>query len=126
MSVFESTKFKKLRAKWEQKLIKSGFRDIENARGDLIDHRSTQDTWRRINGSKEVLDAAQEYYYWAGGMVSRGKFQSTLDKKIWKLHAEGFSSRRIAEDVPLKQWAICKRIRRIRDYLILQHSESKD
>lgn len=125
MSVFSSTKFKKLKTKWDQKLKKSGFEDIENSRGDLVDHRSTQDLWKRIHGSVDVFAALQTYYYWAGDMVSRGKFKSSLDKKIWKLHAEGYSSRRIALDVPLKQWAICKRIKKIRSYLQQQHSESK-
>lgn len=126
MSAFDSTKFKQLKSKWYKKLVKSGFRDIENSRGDLVDHRSTQDLWRRINGSTEVFDAVQSYFYWAGDMVSRGVFASMLDKKIWKLHAEGWSTRRIAHDVPLGQWAVSRRIRKIRVYLKEQHSKAKD
>ncbi len=120
MSAKESTKLKKLKAKWEEKLKKSGFRDIEDEQGRLIDHRSTEDLWKRIGGSMEVFRATQDYFRWAEDMANHGLFRSRSDKRIWALHAQGKTCRDIGKKMKFHHTHIMRKIHLIRAYLGLQ------
>lgn len=120
------TEHKALKAKWKKKLERSGFYDIEDDQGRIIDHKTIQDLQKLCGFRIGFMEAIRDYFYWAGGMVSRGKFKSSADRKIWKLHAEGLSSREIELSVPFEQSTICKKIKKIRQYLRHQSSETKD
>lgn len=123
MSPYDSPKFRKLKEKWYQKIKKKGFVDIENERQDLIDHQSVYDFSQRIGFKNLIMESIRDYYYWASDMIMEGKFESAIDRKIWVLHSLGRSSREIGASVKLDQSYVCRKIKKIREYLKMQ---SKD
>ena len=120
---FKGPKFKALQAQWRQLLRESGFKDIEDEEGRLIDHKSPCHISRLIGFRAGIWEDVRAYYYWASDMARRGQFQDDRDRTIWILHSEGYSSRQIAQHVKLKQWWICKKINKIRMELRAQDAE---
>lgn len=123
MSFWNSHQFKKLNRKWREKLAKSGFKDLEKPSGaPLRDALVWDDLKARASFKPEIVEEVAQYYRWAEDMANHGRFKSTIDKKIWTLHAKGETSREIADHLPVKldQSTICAHIRKTRDYLRLQ------
>lgn len=111
------SEFKKLKAKWDRRLAESGFHDIENAHGYLTDHQTALDFSQRIGFKADLVGEIYDYYSWAGEMFWYGKFESPLDKKIWRLHAAGKPTRDIGLVVRRHQSTVVRSIERIREYL---------
>src|ERR1017187_8764867 len=128
MSFWKSHPFKKLNRKWRERLKKAGFRDLEDDSGKLT-HEGTvvQDLSRRASFRADLVEETRQYFSWAEDMANHARFQSTLDKKIWALHAKGESLREIAEHLPVRldHTTIGDRIHRIRDYLRLHAKQSR-
>jgi len=87
--------FEKLKAKWDQKLIDSGFEDIENKDGTL-----------KREGHPHTIEAGfkdgrAEYYNQAQEFLNRAKFSTLLDYTVWKMHTDGMSFRNIAKELNL-------------------------
>lgn len=127
MSFWRSPAFKKLNRAWRKKLLTKGFIDLEDESGDLS-HQGTvredlsQRTAFRSMGSYNEL---REYYIWAEHMVTEAHFQSTLDRKIWALHAQGWTTHEIAGHLPLSYRQIARKIPVIREYVRMQFSRKK-
>lgn len=123
MSVFDREDFKKLKRKYYKRLKDQlGFKDIENEKGDLIDHQNVFDFSQRINFKKDLFESTRNYYSWASEMIYHGNFQNDVDKMIWSLHADGKSSRKISAVVRLEFSWVCRKIKEIRAYLETQYT----
>jgi hypothetical protein len=101
-----SHNLKSLQAEWYVKLAESGFKDIENDKGLLINWSGSalRDdikpiTSKREYSSKLFKESQAEYYRLAAQHLHDGKFKSVLDKVIWSYHVGGLSFRRISEIV---------------------------
>ena len=121
MSVFSGSKFKRLRDAFYEKLKDSGFRDIENEWGEITDHKTAHDLKAIIAVRDGQMEDVRDYYTWALGMLIHGTFKLPVDRKIWEMHADGLSTRKIAEVVSLDQTWVCVKIKRIKVYLRDQH-----
>lgn len=117
---FTSDKFKKLRAEWNKKLADAGFKDIEDARGDFVDHQSVSDFSQRIHFKSGIKELTESYVSWACDMAYEGRFKSDRDKQIWLLHAEGLTGSEISVEVKLERTWVNRKIQRITRYLKAQ------
>lgn len=94
------SELKKLTAEWDRKLKEAGFEDIESRNEVLKDYHSL----RFIKQGRSALDllslqSKESYYRSAEQFLHRHKFESPIDKIVWKLHSEGVSFRNIAKQV---------------------------
>lgn len=126
MKRLSPTKLRELQKKWYARLKRAGFQDIENSRGELVDHRSVLDFSQRIGFRAGFWENIRDYYIWAEHMVTLGQFESRMDKKIWALHAQGRSSWEIGEHVSFDHKWILRKIKKIRSYLRLQWDEEDE
>lgn len=102
MSKFESDEFKALQKLWYEKLSTTPddtgevFKDIEDT---TRDGRPLKD-WHhlRFKTSKRLSDrvAIESYYEQAQQLLSSFKFKNPTHYKIWELHCQGLSRRKIA------------------------------
>jgi hypothetical protein len=83
---------RKLTAEWAQKLIDSGFSDIEREDGHFVYRDSSMIDYRNKN-----WEAQAEYFYLASDFLNVHKFKSNLERIIWEYHANGLSVVDIAE-----------------------------
>jgi len=92
------TEFRELQRKWDEKLAKSGFVDIE--RKDRVGASSRMLKTAALKNivdqyTPEQFEIKQEYYRLAGQFLHDHKFKSGKDREIWRLHSEGVSIRNI-------------------------------
>lgn len=80
-----SDDFKSLQAKWYKKLADEGFKDIE---------KEAQSLSGRFK-SKQV-EQIQDYYDKASSFLNDYDFRNLKHKRIWDLHTQGLSTRKIA------------------------------
>ena len=119
--IFQPTckKCRDLRSEWYQYLEKTGFVDIENLNGDIIDHKTPLDLIKfKDFQTAHQFQAKQNYYQWARSKLSSAQFKTTKDKLIWEHHSEGLSTRQISPRVGLEQSWTCRRINKIKTYLM--------
>ncbi len=94
---FKTKEFKALQIKWEAKLKKAGFKDLERKdRWGRAEERLQTDTMENVANrgtTVEEFEATQDYYRIAGQFLHEHKFKTQVEKKIWELHAEGDSIR---------------------------------
>jgi len=123
MSDFKSQSFKRLNLKWKKKLAESGFTDIEDENGKILDkfdktaYKMGRDN---INFRTDFFDSIRDYYLWASRMLQIGSFKTPRHKKIWELHSNGISSRKISKEVLIDQSLICKEIKKMKQELYYQ------
>lgn len=86
--------FKALKAKWDAKLKKSGFDDIEVEGTDLLrgGNPIRTDNGKRNGGPWELK---AEYYRLAHHFLNEKEFANRIDEIIWEYHSEGMSVRDI-------------------------------
>lgn len=82
--------FEKLKAKWDKKLLDSGFEDIENKDGTL----KSEGHLRTL--SRGFKDSREQYYREAQNFLNTYKFDNKMECGIWNMHSEGTSFRTIA------------------------------
>jgi len=106
---YKTKKFRELKAKWYLKLKEQGFRDIEYGleRG-MLDDAALTDISKRYNS--ETFEFKRRYYELALQLLHSDVFKSRMDKKVWKLHAEGKYLHEIAKEVGLSPRTIGRRI----------------
>jgi len=106
-----------LKKEWYAELKDQGFHDIEK-NDRLSDHQSIQDFQARKNFQTQMTyNATVSYYQWARSKLSEGWFTSHRDMRIWGLHSEGLSGRKISEAIGLDQSRICRKLKVIEQYL---------
>ncbi len=85
---------KKLQKEWYKKLQEEGFIDIETH-----SHKDTPlTTWHSLkwkNLSLEVMETTLEYNSMARDLLNTHDFQTETHKRIWELHCDGLSKRKI-------------------------------
>lgn len=92
-SPFKTKEFLELNKKWQKKLKKSGFEDIEQDENSLK-------SWSMIfllNYEPITWKAKEDYYRLAAQMLQDYKFSSKTEKFIWEEHAKGTSIRSIVK-----------------------------
>lgn len=98
---YETKQFMKLKSKWDKKLAKAGFRDIEylmnGVPGDYLVGPNPEYFLRqgtdRIEAGWEYYSRAREWYWY---LLEEGK-TSKSDLHIWWLHANGLSATQIQD-----------------------------
>lgn len=109
---------KLIQKKWYLRAKKTGFEDIENEYGEIIDHKTLSDLIQRKHfKTTSVFEANIQYYNWAEQMIEKGKFKSTKDKLIWKYHIKGLSHEKISPKVKFERSWISRKIKKISRYL---------
>lgn len=86
--------FQKLKAKWDDKLEKAGFEDLETKSGDLINTGKSGGVIdkRRVNWESDA-----EYYYLAGHFLLDHEFTNRFEEMVWEYHSNGLSIRSIVQ-----------------------------
>lgn len=88
--------FNKLQKRWDNKLKKEGFEDVEERKEDRVLLKRWHGPYFQARYKPEVFRAKQEYYRRAGIFLNEYEFQDELSHLAWKLHSEGLSYRDIA------------------------------
>lgn len=122
-SPIKGKKFDDLKAKWDQKLLDSGFKDIEDSKENLKSHsflgRNVDDYYAK----ETYFQSKEEYFRLAGFFYHEHVFESPLDKKLWGYHMEGMSVREISKimktkRISLKKSGVFKRIKKLVDLML--------
>jgi hypothetical protein len=114
-------RFKNLQKKWDKKLEKSGFQDIENRRGYFVDHKSFYDlTLRKNFSTTDTFENTRSYYSIARSIATNYKFPSEEMKMIWTMHSEGQTLSEIAEAMNTSKQNIFNRLKKIIKILVNQ------
>lgn len=101
---YETDKFKKLNAKWTEKLKKGGFKEQEETMETLDIHgvKKVGDrlkTWAvslfRGRFNSTTYEAQLTYFRLAGHFLHDHKFDNGIERAIWGHHAEGMPTARI-------------------------------
>ena len=90
----KKTDFDKLLDKWNKKLEKSGFHDIETKNGDLENNSTSGGV---IDARRVTWETQQEYYYLATHFLNDYEFKNRFEQIVWEYHANGISIRDIVE-----------------------------
>lgn len=104
---FNTPRVKKLTTLWYEKLKEEGFSDIENTTHDLTPLR----VWHSLkwaNTSDDKREATLLYYTKAKELLETHPFENEIHRRIWELHCDGFSKRKIEKLIATLPKA-CKR-----------------
>lgn len=88
----EDSSFEALQAKWYAKLARKGFKDIEDANGNLKDM------------GKPLLSGKEEYYRQITNHLHYTDWDHKADKLIMKLHSDGMMIKDIVQAIKVKRW----------------------
>lgn len=103
-SPFRTPEFLRLFKLWNRKLERSGHREIE----DFTLRDPPLKTWEstRWNSTDSIQNEwRQQYYEMAESLLRLYPFKSKEHKRIWQLHCEGFSVRKIAQQLDRKKFS---------------------
>lgn len=110
--------FPALQKKWDEKLKKSGFDDIEDREQDRLKE------WHSLWFKKYYNHTTADYYALAADFATNYIFPDKLDKYIWEKHAEGMSVRDISDylleyhNIVVKKTKISLRIKKYRGIML--------
>lgn len=96
-SRFKKPDFLELFKEWNQILEETGFKDAENfsLEGEPLLKCWHSQKWNN-NEDKRKVEETLNYLSLASNLLKDFPFESDTHKKIWELHCEGISSRKIA------------------------------
>ena len=96
---FKGAKFERLRQEWNRRLAESGFIDAEDSVPGyepllkILHSKKFIPSRPRDHANPEGLE---DYYRLAQGLLHRGfSFETDISRRIWELHVEGRSVRKI-------------------------------
>lgn len=93
---------------WDKKLKESGFEDIED-RNSPREMLKSWHSWTFIHHyNAETFAARQQYYELASHFLNGHKFESATEREVWRLHSEGDSLRKIANEISKQGTAMSK------------------
>lgn len=101
---------KKLQAKWDEKLAKSGFVDIENKDGTLKQEINP----RTIAMALSQKESVESYFEMASELLNTHQFEEPLERAIWEDHCDGGSLRQASAKYGRSVWAIRKIILKLK------------
>lgn len=106
---YKTKTFIALRKKWNEKLKRSGFEDIEVERPtvlgkgkmnvSIVESLKMHHNHLFQNYSDDFIRERREYFRRAGRFNEHYKFKDRRDKFIWNLHAQGLSLREIKKAI---------------------------
>lgn len=99
---------KQLHREWRRKLRASGFEDIELPDGSLLPMKKPPGRWRSFDKAHDVeREAVASYFRQATTFCESSRFKrlALVEKKVWRLHAQGLSNSEVASrlNVSLKK-----------------------
>jgi hypothetical protein len=108
---YETPEFMKLNEKWNKKLEKAGFEDIEefNSPKELL--KAWHNTRFAAKYTLNMFDETREYYLAAANLLNTFTFKNHRDRKIWTMHSEGIPERHIAQKLNITDWRVRKLIK---------------
>lgn len=116
---------KSLQNEWYSYLENTGFTDIENAKGDIRDHKNTLDLVAKKDFQTSTqFEAKQSYYQWARSKLNDGRFDSDISKLIWEDFSDGVSTRQIGTRLGIDQSWVVRKIKKTEEYLEAQSTGS--
>jgi hypothetical protein len=93
----KNSKFLKLQKKWDEKLKKSGFKDIESRATGALENNST--SGGTIDKRRVTWELQAEYYRLATHFSNDHTFKSEFERVLWEYHSNGLSVREITETI---------------------------
>lgn len=99
---FNNKKFKQLKAKWDKKLLDSGFDDIEEEDGTLKYATNP----RAIKNALKDKEEREIYYSVAREFLETHAFKNIMHRNIWELHCEGMGKLPIAEKLSVTPYRV--------------------
>jgi hypothetical protein len=93
---FKTPEFRALFRKWNKKLAAAGQEEIE----DFSREEPVLQSWEtyRWNKTDPIRNEwRQQYYEMAEALLHTFKFKSRQHRRIWELHCQGISARKIAD-----------------------------
>lgn len=120
---FKTKKFDALKAKWDKKLLDSGFKDIEDKNERLKSHSQVGRNVDEYYDREVFYSAKEEYFRLAGFFYHDHKFDNDLDRELWLHHCDGLSIREISKimktkRIGLKKSGVFKRIKKLVDLML--------
>lgn len=95
---WQTQKFKALQSEWEEKLIKSGFVDIEDERRRL--RQNASNSYRTTTHA--IIEGKQRYYELLGqGYHNEKCFRDTVERIVMLLRSRGFKIKDICHGLRL-------------------------
>lgn len=85
-----------LRREWDKKLKESGFEDIEDRESPREMLKSWHSTKFFYRFDEDRFLARKDYFELATQFLGTHRFESEIDREVWRLHTEGESLRKIA------------------------------
>ncbi len=101
---------KKLTAVWRKKLKQSGFVDAENANGQLNSYDSFRFNHERTGWD---FEAKAEYFRRCEQFLNNYEFKTKQDLKIWTMHSEAISARKISLAMRLGRAKVLEILKRL-------------
>lgn len=92
---FDTKQFKKLKRVWDEKLLDSGFEDIENGDGTL---KAPADP-RTIKYALKQKESRETYFSIALSFLNSYRFETIEERQIWEAHCSGDGYRAIAKQL---------------------------
>jgi hypothetical protein len=124
MAFYDTAKFKKLQAKWYQKLEEDGFEDAEVQAGNQIYLRELHSTYFQKKYDPKTFRSKQIYYQKASEYYYEMPWYATAyEYTVWRYHADGKSLRDIAKIMETKICRIHKIIRRLSKQMLQEDFE---
>lgn len=120
--VWNSTKFKRLKDKWDEKLRNSGFEDIENSDGTL----KVDTDPRTVSHALKEKESRETYYSIARSFLVDYEFTKKLEKDIWENHCEGIGARSIAKKLEVTTYRVESIITQLQTLAGLKRMENND
>jgi hypothetical protein len=125
----DKKQFNKLQVKWDKKLKKSGFIDLEPIRNGRLTN-TTESNGVLDKRRDNRWEAEAEYYRLATYFLNDYEFESNFQRIIWEYHANGISYRnivKILKKVKRKtdRQTICEIIRELREIMLKMYGISK-
>lgn len=100
--------FRDLQREWDEKLKKAGFEDIEDRNSPREMLKAWHSTMFVHRFDEGKFTARQRYYEMATHFLQSHRFESEVEREVWRLHADGESLRKIASQVSEAGMAISK------------------
>jgi hypothetical protein len=91
--------YKKLEKVWYDKLKGEGFEDIENTQTSDRMLKEWDFNFFRNQFNQVQYESTLEYYERANRLLSSFGFKNEVHRRIWELHCEGQSERKIASQL---------------------------
>ncbi len=109
-----SPEFRRLQARWYEKLAASGFEDIEEPNDPQEKLKRWDSFWFATRRSVERNEAQAHYFLQATHALHNYRFERQLDKDVWQRHCDGAFPREIAAELGCSKSLVHNIITRIR------------